>query len=51
MKSQMLELADTMAEVHVGMWSKTSFPLECTDCVRAYSRATNVLLDLFFLSQ
>lgn len=35
-------------EVDVGMLSKTSFILEGKDCVQAYSRASNVLLDLFF---
>lgn len=35
-------------KVDAGMLSKTSFTLECTDCVQAYSGANNVLLDLIF---
>lgn len=35
-------------KLDVEMLSKTSFALECTDCVQAYSGASNVLLDLFF---
>lgn len=35
-------------KVDVGMLSKSFVTLECMDCVQAYSRASNVLLDLFF---